>query len=268
MTSPSTPCTATFSCQATPTHPSCTSERCAQCWETVAPLPPPSALVPSRSLDRVRDGRNFATRSVKAVQAGQAIFTAVMQFARPEEGKLMEHSDAMPHVPPPDDLPSLPERLGSLRTDPRIPDHLRSLVDKWLTMPFPIELRPVQPVVPDPLDPGPLPPHQLIWVRSKVPLGESADMHRCVAAFGSDWHLCTTSLLPHGMVFPTPALKMLTSLDHSMWFHAPFRADEWMLYEMRSPRATAARGLNVGRLFRADGTLAVSVAQEGLMRLR
>jgi len=104
-------------------------------------------------------------------------------------------------------------------------------------------------------------------MKSLKALGDDMNMHRCVAAYASDWGLAVLALRPHGIPFPSAKLKIVTSLDHAMWFHAPFRADEWMLYEMESPRMAGSRSINFGRIYTKDGVLAITVAQEALIRL-
>eukprot|EP01138_Halocafeteria_seosinensis_P013225 gb/GECG01013507.1/.p1 GENE.gb/GECG01013507.1/~~gb/GECG01013507.1/.p1 ORF type:complete len:335 (+),score=31.82 gb/GECG01013507.1/:1-1005(+) len=216
------------------------------------------------SVDRTRNGRSFETRSVKAIQNGEAIFMCEVQFHRPEETRLV-HQDEMPSAPNPENLESETEMLTKYLEDPRLPEDYRPRIEKAINRPFPIDIRPLYPV--DLLDPKPTPPRQFFWIRSKQEIGEDPYMHRCIAAYASDWSLCGTSLRPHGIHKSSPNVKVITSLDHCMWFHEDFRSDEWMLYEMYSPVAKGGRGLNFGRLFRRDGKLAVTVVQEGLMRL-
>jgi acyl-CoA thioesterase II len=204
-------------------------------------------------VDRIRDGRSFSTRRVVAIQHGQAIFNMAASFHAEEHGPL-EHQAAMPQVPAPEDLSTLQERLEPFR---------EQLAD-WFAKPHPIDQRHV----------GELPwmshesrePVQRLWIRADGTLGDEPLLHACVAAYASDMSLFDTMLGPHDVRWDD-AEFMGASLDHCMWFHRPFRADEWLLYDMDSPNAFGARGLARGLLFRRDGTLVVSMVQEGLMRL-
>jgi len=215
-------------------------------------------------VDRHRDGRSYATRSVVAYQKGRAIFNSVTSFAKLEHSEL-EHQKPMPSAPPPEQLPDERQSLQNLLHNPKVPKHYHERILNRINQPFPIDLRPCEAV--DYLNPLEThPPYQLVWLRCATPLGDEMNTHRCVAAYASDHYLLTTALLPFG--YPTRKPTWTVSLDHSMWFHAPFRADEWMLYELESPRASGGRGLSFGRLFTKDGVLAVSVAQEGVIRVR
>ena len=204
-------------------------------------------------VDRIRDGRSFTTRRVVAIQHGQAIFNLATSFHVQEEGAF-DHQVPMPEVPDPTTLPSLHDRLEPFRAE---------LAD-WFARPHPIDQRHV----------GELPwmqheardPVQRVWIRADGTLPEDPLLHACVAAYASDMSLFDTMLAPHDVRWDDVEF-MGASLDHCMWFHRPFRADEWLLYDMDSPSAFGARGLARGFLFERDGTLVVSMVQEGLMRL-
>jgi acyl-CoA thioesterase-2 len=204
-------------------------------------------------VDRIRDGRSFTTRRVVAIQHGRAIFNIEASFHDPEPSSL-DHQFDMPEVPDPETLPSLHDRLEPLRDE---------LAD-WFARPHPIDQRHV----------GELPwmqheardPVQRVWIRADGTLPDDPLLHACVAAYASDMSLFDTMLAPHEARWED-AEFMGASLDHCMWFHRPFRADEWLLYDMDSPNAYGARGLARGFLFSRDGTLVVSMVQEGLMRL-
>jgi acyl-CoA thioesterase-2 len=206
-------------------------------------------------VDRSRDGDSFSTRRVVAVQGGKPIFTLACSFQRDERG--FDHQDRMPEAPPPDDL--LSERDLALRIADRIPESLRVLA----LAPRPIEIRPVEPY--SPLRPDRRPPRRLLWYRAAGPLPDDPAVHRYLLAYASDFNLLVTSLHPHGVSWLTPGMQVV-SLDHAMWFHRPFRFDEWLLYEMESPSAGGARGLARGRFWARDGSLVASVVQEGLIR--
>ena len=127
----------------------------------------------------------------------------------------------------------------------------------------PIEMRPVE--VSNPMDPEPKEPVQAVWFRSDSPLPDNPALHRYLLAYGSDFYLLDTALLPHGRSYWQGTLRM-ASIDHAMWFHRDFRMDDWLLYSMDSPCAAGARGLARGQIFDRSGRLVASVAQEGLMR--
>jgi acyl-CoA thioesterase II len=204
-------------------------------------------------VDRIRDGRSFTTRRVVAVQRGKAIFALSASFQQVEPG--VEHAEPMPDVPSPDELPS---RMESLR---RFADKLGPLA----TMPRPIDVR----YVTDP-------PWELrgegnqarnqVWMRADGRLPDDELLHVCVLTYASDMTLLDSVLIRHGVYWGLD--KVLgASLDHALWFHRPFRADEWFLYESVSPSAAGARGLATGRFFTQDGTLIATVVQEGLLRI-
>jgi acyl-CoA thioesterase-2 len=142
----------------------------------------------------------------------------------------------------------------------RIPATLRPV----LTQDRPIDFRPVNPV--DPIQPSPGPPQRAIWLRAEGRMGDDVLQHQAVLAYASDYGLLGTALLPHGLSIRAPGLQV-ASLDHALWFHRPFRADEWLLYVLDSPTAAGARGFVRGTIFTQSGTLVASVAQEGLTRL-
>jgi acyl-CoA thioesterase II len=208
------------------------------------------------NVDRIRDGRSFTTRRVVAVQHGQAIFVMSASFHIEEEG--FSHQVAMPDVPAPEELPSEAEMKA--RFIDLVPDNVR----RYWERERPIELRPVSY---DRYFSRKPPPEavQHIWVRAADRLPDDPALHNCVLAYASDMTLLDTSLLAHGRsVFEQDVIT--ASLDHALWFHRPFRADEWLLYTQDSPNTSGARGFNRGSLFTRDGVLVASVAQEGLIR--
>jgi len=208
-------------------------------------------------VDRARDGRSFATRRVVAVQHGRPIFSLSASFQTLEDG--LEHQIDMPDVPAPDTL--IPEE--DLRK--QVAEQLPPAIAKWFTLSGPIELRPVNPK--QRLNPVKGEPKQNIWVRSSGTLPDDLSVHQCVLAYASDMTLLDTCLIPHGIGFLSEGLQ-IASLDHGMWFHRPFRADEWLLYSQDSPVSGGSRGFNRGSIFTRDGVLVASVAQEGLIRMR
>jgi acyl-CoA thioesterase II len=203
-------------------------------------------------VDRIRDGKSFTTRRVVAIQHGQAIFHLSASFHVDEDG--FDHHDPMPDVPRPEDLPTFQDRIKAMGGD----------VPEWFTRPRPIDTRNVQ----EPWRTEGRPaadPRQQVWMRADGTLPDDPMLHACVVAYASDMTLLDSILLPHREV--QWDRLMMASLDHAMWFHRPFRADEWFLYDQSSPSASGARGLARGSIFRADGTLAISVMQEGLVRV-
>jgi len=208
-------------------------------------------------VDRIRDGGSFSTRRVVAIQHGHAIFSMAASFHKEEAG--LEHQMAMPDVPPPEDLPSeaeLKERLIE-----RVPAPVKAY---WQAE-RPIEIRPVD--LSRYFSRDKHGPSQLVWIKATGTLGENLALHQCVLAYASDFTLLDTALIAHGRFVFDPNL-MLASLDHAVWFHEPFRADEWLLYAQDSPSSGASRAFCRGTLFTRDGRLVASTAQEGLVRER
>ena len=209
------------------------------------------------TVDRIRDGGSFTTRRVVAVQRGRAIFSMSISFQVAEGG--FSHQDEMPDVPPPEALKSESELLAA--HPEQIPEEFRDT----LTRRRPVELRPVD-QSPNLFSRPAQPPRQLCWMKSWESLPDDPRLHQCVLAFLSDWTLLDTATLPHAVNYAQDNMQM-ASLDHAMWFHRPFRADEWLLYSQDSPSASGARGFNRGHIFNRAGELVASVAQEGLIRL-
>jgi acyl-CoA thioesterase-2 len=202
-------------------------------------------------VDRIRDGRSFTTRRVVAIQHGKAIFNLQSSFQVPEDG--LEHQDPMPETPGPEELPDFKERM----------EPYSASMGDWYHRPRAIDTRHVDWNPPDRHEP--LPPHQRVWLRADGRLPDDPVLHTCVLTYASDMTLLDTALLPHGGSWNNPSLFM-ASLDHAMWFHRPFRADEWLLYDQDSPSTSGGRGLARGLIWTADGRLAASVVQEGLIR--
>jgi acyl-CoA thioesterase-2 len=212
-------------------------------------------------VDRIRDGRSFTTRRVVAIQHGQAIFNLAASFQVAEDG--FEHSFPMPEVASPADLPDRRHRLSAYlgqRTDLADTDGLAELLDR----PQAIDTR-----IADwsPADrTSSLPPYQNVWLRADGALPDDPLLHTIVLTYASDMTLLDTALLPHGGSWFNPSLFM-ASLDHAMWFHRPFRADQWLLYSQDTPTATSGRGMARGLVFTQEGALVASVVQEGLIRV-
>ena len=208
-------------------------------------------------VDRIRDGKSFTTRQVSGIQHGQAIFSMGVSFQREETG--LEHQIAMPDVPPPEALPSEAELKK------RFIDKAPEPVRRFWQRERPIELRPVSLAQYMPSEP--CEPVRHAWIRASGPLSDDQALHRCVLAYASDTLILDTSMLAHGRSVFDDDIQG-ASLDHALWFHRPFRADEWLLYSQDSPSSSSSRGFNRGSIFTRDGVLVASVAQEGLIRLR
>ena len=208
-------------------------------------------------VDRTRDGRSFTTRRVTAIQKGRAIFHLETSFQQPEEGP--DHQDEMPQAPDPESLPTWQEFMRPLFERSGAPGSESGWVDRER----PIDTRHVTHF--DPFSPQKLPPRLVVWIRADGKLPDSPLLHQCVLAYASDLTLLDTALMPHEFTY-TDLKFQIASLDHAMWFHRPFRADEWLLFVHESASAAGARGFATGKLFSRDGRLVASVVQEGLIR--
>ena len=208
-------------------------------------------------VDRIRDGKSFTTRRVVAIQHGQAIFSMSASFHVQETG--FEHQAKMPDVPAPEQLPSGPQLPAS--TLATMPEAIR----RFFEQERPVELRAVEfeRYLGKRSEYG----RFQVWIRTTGPLPDDQAIHQCVLAYASDMMLLDASLVPHGRTVFDKRI-MGASLDHALWFHRPFRADEWLLYAQDSPSASGALGFSRGFIFKRDGTLIASVAQEGLIRER
>jgi acyl-CoA thioesterase II len=207
------------------------------------------------TVDRVRDGRSFTTRRVSAIQHGKVIFTLSASFHRPEPGP--QHAVRMPEVPPPDQMPSVAERLEKV-FGPHSDNFFRSR---------PIDLRFVGPLTFEAeRDPALRTTESLVWLRVEGDLPDDPMLHVCLMTYVSDITLLDSVLLTHGLSW-ADGRTTGASLDHAMWFHRPFRADRWLLYAQETPFTGGARGLARGQVFTQDGQLVVSVVQEGLVRV-
>ena len=199
-------------------------------------------------VDRIRDGRSFTTRRVVAIQHGQAIFNMSASFHIAEPG--LEYLEQMPSVSGPETLPTRAERHAAAG----IPDSgLAAALDTRYVTADPLHRK------------APLPPTQQVWFRADGKVPDDPVLHACMLTYASDMTLLDTTLLPHGLSWTDDSL-MMASLDHAMWFHGPFRADEWLLYDQRTPASTGGRGLATAGVFTRDGRLIASVVQEGLIR--
>jgi acyl-CoA thioesterase II len=207
-------------------------------------------------VERVRDGRSFTTRRVTTVQHGKTIFTLSASFHGNEPG--LEHADSMPEVPGPEEVESTAERLRRLR-GPSGEEY------SWRS---PIDIRYVGPLAAEAaLDRSLISARNVVWLRADGDLPDDPLLHVCLMTYASDMTLLDTVLLAHGVSW-SDGLISGASLDHAMWFHRPFRADQWLLYVQDSPIASGGRGLARGEVYTREGELVVSVVQEGLLRPR
>ena len=206
-------------------------------------------------VDRIRDGGSFTTRAVKAIQNGQAIFHLTASFQLEQQG--FDHQIEGPEVIPPEELVSyegMAKQFGE-----QLPKSILAL----LSVERPLEFRPVEFL--NPFAREKYAPSRNVWLRTKGDMPDDRRMQSLVLAYASDYNLLTTALLPHGRATDYRNLQM-ASLDHAMWFHRPFRVDDWLLYSMDSPSASGARGFTRGNIFNQQGQLVASVVQEGLLR--
>lgn len=207
-------------------------------------------------VDRSRDGHSFSVRRVTAIQHGKPILVFAASFQKHEDG--VSHQFHIPEVPQPEDIapvaPPSPEVLAGLSAK----------MQRWLSRMGPFEMRPVYPR--DELNPSKRPPYQQVWFRLMGTIGDDPNLHRAMLAYASDFYLLGTSTFPHAISYYQHNVQM-ASLDHVLWFHRPFRIDDWLLYALDSPSASGARGLARGSIYSRDGTLVASVAQEGLIRV-
>jgi acyl-CoA thioesterase-2 len=205
-------------------------------------------------VDRMRDGRSFTTRRVTARQHGHPIFSMLVSFHADEPG--LSHQEAMPDVPPPENLPGGVEARKHLLT--AMPETIR----RYFERERPIDLRPVD----DRYSGKKIADGRFnMWIRTTEKLPDDPAIHQAILAYASDMTLLDTALARHGRSLFEPDFAG-ASLDHALWFHRPFRADEWLLYAQDSPNLVGARGFSRGLIFTRDGTLVASVSQEGLVR--
>ncbi|WP_131737755.1 acyl-CoA thioesterase II [Actinomadura roseirufa] len=218
---------------------------------------PGDPLVPLvYTVERVRDGRSFTTRRVKAVQHGQTIFTLSASFQITEDGPA--HQADMPDAPEPETLPTFLERLTPLFGEARAREFAESR---------PFDIRHATPLTWEAAkDPSLATPVSAVWLKVDGDLPDDPLLHVCLMTYASDMTLLDTVLLNHGLAWGDNR-TMGASLDHAMWFHRPFRADDWLLYHQDTPFAGGARGLARGQVFTRSGELVVSVMQEGLVRV-
>lgn len=206
-------------------------------------------------VERIRDGGSFNTRRVVARQHGRSIFFLTASFHIKEDG--FDHQHAMPDAPAPEECPSLAQRLSEVTGQP---------AELWEREWSSLDVRFVGDSGPggDLKDPE-RPAQVRLWLRAAGDLSADPVLNACVLTYASDLTLLGSALVPHGLLISSPSIQP-ASLDHAMWFHRRFQANEWLLYDQESPSASGARGFALGRVFGSDGRLVASVAQEGLIR--
>lgn len=204
----------------------------------------------------IRDGRSFCTRRVKAIQNGRTIFYMTASFQVEEQGLTHQHGD-MPQVPEPESLEP------DIRFYENVLDKLPANMVEKLAYHRPIDMRTVQAI--NPMKPEVAPPTRNVWMKSVESLGDELNTHQTTLTYASDYYFLVTALQPHGMSIMHPDIRMAT-IDHAMWFHRPFRFDDWLLYCMESPFSGGSRGFARGQIFNRHGELVASTMQEGLMR--
>ncbi|MEC6795904.1 acyl-CoA thioesterase II [Photobacterium sp. S4TG1] len=208
-------------------------------------------------VETLRDGRSFSTRRVKAIQNGRPIFYLTASYQADEQG--FEHQSTMPNVVGPEGLASESELVES------IAQYLPPKIVETFGNKRPIEVRPV--TVINPLKPTIEDPKQYLWIKTNGEMPHELSIHQYMLAYASDWGFLTTSLHPHGVTLFSPNMQVAT-IDHSMWFHRPFKVDEWLLYVIDSPSASGSRGIVRGEIYNQQGQLVASAVQEGLIRQR
>jgi acyl-CoA thioesterase-2 len=208
-------------------------------------------------VDRIRDGRSFTTRRVVAFQGNRPIFNLSASFHKNEHG--FDHQSEMPDALPPERLISETDLARAVAD--LVPEKLKSRA----LSPRPIEARPVDPV--NPFNPEKRSAKRMVWYRAAGELPDETHLHRYLLAYASDFNFLTTALQPHALSWLSPGIRM-ASLDHAMWFHRPFRMDEWLLHVIEGPSASGGRALVRGQFFTRDGRLVASTAQEGVIRMK
>lgn len=211
-------------------------------------------------VEKLRDGKSFLSRQVRAIQHGRTIFSAMVSFANPEEG--LNYQIQEPEYPAPDEIKSeqeLKEKLISF-----VPENIRTAFMR----PRQVEIKPIN--IGNPFQPQPEAPSNAFYMKTfdKLPaeLVDDVSLNQAIVAFYSDYSFMVTALRPHGVNYLTPSIQ-IASIDHTIYFHKPVKADEWMLYDMDATVTASSRGLNHGRMWQ-NGELVCSTVQEGLMRMR
>jgi acyl-CoA thioesterase-2 len=209
-------------------------------------------------VERLRDGGSFSTRRIVATQHGRPIFSMIASFQKPEEG--FSHQASMPEVPVPEEVPTEQARYAEFAKRYPSPRWRLGMIER------PFWVHPIT-AIDDPFRPTPQPPTRMLWMRANGSLPDKLALHQYLLAYISDHSLLGACLMPHGVTWHSSGMQV-ASLDHALWFHRPFRVDEWLLYVMESPSASGGRGFSRGSIFTQDGVLVASTTQEGLVRRR
>ncbi|KAI9264477.1 HotDog domain-containing protein [Sporodiniella umbellata] len=221
-------------------------------------------------VQRIRDGRSFATRIVKATQKGKNIFICSCSFAKPEEGIVLSHQSTMPNVSGPESLPNDLEVLENAYQNTK--EHSQRFLKRLearRNYAGVIENRNVYQETAENVVLGNVEPRQgdQRWFKTRERLGDDFKLHACCIAYASDSGLLNVAAVAHGMTYSSESVGMMTSLDHTIWFHTPTRADDWLLYDKTSPQSDQGRGTAIGKIYNRQGVLVATTAQEGVVRL-
>ncbi|PSV23385.1 acyl-CoA thioesterase II [Photobacterium leiognathi subsp. mandapamensis] len=208
-------------------------------------------------VEKLRDGKSFSTRRVKAIQNGEPIFFLTASYQANEVG--FDHQSTMPNVAGPEGLASESQLVDAIK------QYLPPKIVETFGKKRPFEVRPV--TVVNPLMPTATEPKQYLWIKANGTMPDDLSIHHYMLAYASDWGFLVTALQPHGVTLFSPKMQVAT-IDHSMWFHRPFKMDEWLLYAIDSPSASGSRGIVRGEIYNQKGELVASAVQEGLIRQR
>ncbi len=208
-------------------------------------------------VENLRDGKSFSTRRVKAIQNGRPIFYLTASYHGEMEG--FDHQNTMPDIPGPENYASESELVSQVAH--LLPEQLQ----KMFCGEKPIEIRPV--TVINPMKPQKAEPKQYLWMRANGTMPDDQLIHQYLLGYASDWGFLVTALHPHGVSLLTPKFQVAT-IDHSIWFHRPFKMDEWLLFVIESPTASNSRGLVRGEIYNRNGDLVATAVQEGVMRFK
>lgn len=208
-------------------------------------------------VEKLRDGKSFSTRRVKAIQNGEPIFFLTASYQANEVG--FDHQSTMPNVAGPEGLASESQLVDAIK------QYLPPKIVETFGKKRPFEVRPV--TVVNPLMPTATEPKQYLWIKANGTMPDDLSIHHYMLAYASDWGFLVTALQPHGVTLFSPKMQVAT-IDHAMWFHRPFKMDEWLLYAIDSPSASGSRGIVRGEIYNQQGELVASAVQEGLIRQR
>ncbi|KAI8637624.1 thioesterase-like superfamily-domain-containing protein [Parasitella parasitica] len=223
------------------------------------------------SIQRIREGKSYATRTVTATQKGKAIFICSCSFVKADDSVTLSHQTLMPQTVDPETLTSDIEVLkNTLAITESISENVKKTTQKRLEEDLAIDSRAVKTLSPQQVITGRVEPspHSQRWFKTRGSLNDDMKLHACIIAYASDSGFITTAAAAHGHLINSRGLGMLASLDHSIWFHYPAaRADTWLLYDVQSPQADNGRAIVFGKIYSQNGTLVATTAQEGILRI-